>query len=249
MLPRRWRVQALTPASASDALISFRKPRRPTGSSHSDAFCGNSRCRNSLNSGVSATSSRLRQYSRPRVPSSLARSAWMSVVRSCAGHRWHVEQLVCALDAVLLHELRADHRLRHRGAVAHREHLAARPDVLLGIAMAVHAPLHLQRLHLPHQRHLVDAPVAGFAAHPLLHVDAVVEVDEVRQVVDADPVQRTCRPGSWRAPARESAPSTRSASGSSCRSWSAESRQTRTSRPRCGSSGSRSHRRVRDGDG
>ena len=43
-------------------------PRRPTGSSHSDAFCGNSRCRNSLNSGVPATSSRLRQYVRPRVP-------------------------------------------------------------------------------------------------------------------------------------------------------------------------------------
>ena len=56
--------------------------------------------------------------------------------------------------------------------------------------MAVEAPLHLERVLLLHQRHLVDAPVAGLAAHPLLHVDAVVEVDEVGQVVDADPAQR-----------------------------------------------------------
>ena len=38
-------VQAVTPASAIDALISFRNDRRPTGSSHSDALVGNSRCR------------------------------------------------------------------------------------------------------------------------------------------------------------------------------------------------------------
>ena len=73
------RVQALTPASASDAPISFRKLRRPTGSSHSDAFCGNSRWRKSLNSGVSVSDSRLRQYSRPRVPSSRVRSASMLI--------------------------------------------------------------------------------------------------------------------------------------------------------------------------
>ena len=65
------------PAPATRPSASGSRGGRP-GSSHSEAFCGNSRCRNSLNSGVSATASRLRQYSRPRVPSSLARSAWMS---------------------------------------------------------------------------------------------------------------------------------------------------------------------------
>jgi hypothetical protein len=73
------RVHALTPASASEADINFRKPRRPTGSSHSDAFCGNSRCRKSLNSGVSDSASRLRQYCWPRVPSRRARSVSRSV--------------------------------------------------------------------------------------------------------------------------------------------------------------------------
>ena len=35
------------------------------------------------------------------------------------------------------------------------------------------------------ERHLVDAAVAGHAADALVHVDGVVEVDEVREVVDA----------------------------------------------------------------
>ena len=97
-------------------------------------------------------------------------------------------------DPVFLHEHRAENRLLHRGAVVHREHLAAGPDVLLWIAVTVQTPFHLERLHLPHQGHLVDTPVTGFAAHPLLHVDAVVEVDEVRQVVDSDPAQGTVLP-------------------------------------------------------
>ena len=37
-------VQPLIPASASDAPISFRNPRRDTESSHSEAPLGNSRC-------------------------------------------------------------------------------------------------------------------------------------------------------------------------------------------------------------
>src|SRR6476620_8005887 len=185
-----WRVQALTPARAMEAPISFRNPRRPTGSSHSDAFCGNSRCRNSLNSGVPDRASRLRQYSRPRVPSRRARSASMSgrsfmsespMARRTAGER---------VDAVLLHQLRTDHRLRDRWPVAHRRDFAAWPDVVLGVPVTVQAPLHLQRVDLLHQRHLIDATMTGLATHPLLHVNSVIEVDEVGQVVHTDPVKR-----------------------------------------------------------
>ena len=82
-------------------------------------------------------------------------------------------------------------------------------------------------LLLLHQRHLVDAPVAGLAADALLHVDAVVEVDEVRQVVHAHPVQRlvVAEAGAHRLEDRlgvEQLPS-----GSSCTSWSAECRERR----------------------
>src|SRR5918993_98964 len=132
-----WRVQALTPASASDALISFKNPRRPTGSSHSDAFWGNSRCRNSLNSGVSETASRLRQYSRPRLPSSLVRSDWMSIGCVMSGSPMARRAADIGADSVFLDQLRSDHRLRHGWLVAHRVNLAAWPHVVFGIAVTV----------------------------------------------------------------------------------------------------------------
>src|SRR5271169_5102762 len=53
------------PASAIDAPITFRKPRRETESTHSEAPLGNSRCRASWKAGLPASSSRLRQYSGP----------------------------------------------------------------------------------------------------------------------------------------------------------------------------------------
>ena len=56
--------------------------------------------------------------------------------------------------------------------------------------MAVEAPFHLQRLFLPHQRHAVHLSVARGASHAFVHVNAVVEVDEVRQIVHARPLNR-----------------------------------------------------------
>src|SRR6202040_4096407 len=53
------------PASAMDAPITLRKPRRETESTHSEAPFGNSRCRASWKAGLPASSSRLRQYSGP----------------------------------------------------------------------------------------------------------------------------------------------------------------------------------------
>ena len=87
-------VQAVTPASASDAPISFRKSRRPTGSSHSEALVGNSRCRNSLNSGVSATASRLRQTFGPPVRVEPGADASMSV--GCCAHR-RLSFVICVM--------------------------------------------------------------------------------------------------------------------------------------------------------
>src|SRR5207253_11147248 len=52
------------------------------------------------------------------------------------------------------------------------------------------APVHLQRVLLPGERHAVDAAVARRAAHTLVHVDAVIEVDEFRKVVHPRPRER-----------------------------------------------------------
>src|SRR6185436_12477171 len=56
--------------------------------------------------------------------------------------------------------------------------------------VTVQAPPHLQAVLLIHERHPVDGAVARRAADPLRHVDAVVEVHEIGQVVDPRPLER-----------------------------------------------------------
>ena len=75
-------VHPASPASANDAPMTLRNPRRLTASTHSfaspPACRGNSSASISWKPGVSANSSRLFQYRLPLWPSSLART-WASV--------------------------------------------------------------------------------------------------------------------------------------------------------------------------
>ena len=70
--------------------------------------------------------------------------------------------------------------------------------------MAVQAPAHLQCRGLPGQRHPCDIAVAVGAIDSIADVDRVIEIHEVRQTVDAVPLQRLCRRARCRAPARAS---------------------------------------------
>src|SRR5262249_2786037 len=72
----------------------------------------------------------------------------------------------------------------------HVEDLVARPEVRRRVAVAVEAAAHEERLVLIGEGHLIDAAVTLDASDPLADVDAVVEVDETRQVVDALPGDR-----------------------------------------------------------
>ena len=56
--------------------------------------------------------------------------------------------------------------------------------------MAFQAPLHLQGFCLIHQGHLVDGAVTGVAADALGDVNAVIEKNEVRELINAGPLQR-----------------------------------------------------------
>src|SRR5213593_3237625 len=94
------------------------------------------------------------------------------------------------LYLVLRDEACAELQLIRRRHVVDAEDVRARPHVLLGMTMAVDAPLHLQRLLLHHQRHPIDLAVAGRAADALVDMDAVIEVHEIRKVVDARPRDR-----------------------------------------------------------
>lgn len=74
--------------------------------------------------------------------------------------------------------------------VAHVEDFAAGAQIFFGRAVAAEAPFHLQALLLVHQRHLVDGAVAGVAADSFINVNAVVEINEVGELVHARPLQR-----------------------------------------------------------
>src|SRR5579862_4920329 len=66
------------------------------------------------------------------------------------------------------------------GAVTHE---------LFRMRVAVEAPPHLQGVSPAHERHLVDAAMTTLAADSLCDVDAVVEVHEIRQIMNAGPFQ------------------------------------------------------------
>src|SRR5713226_8276185 len=75
----------------------------------------------------------------------------------------------------------------------HGEDLALGPDELLRVAMTLEAPFHVERSNLISQRHEVNATVTGRAANTLVHVNAVIEISEVREVVHPGPLDRLTR--------------------------------------------------------
>src|ERR1035438_2925319 len=95
-----------------------------------------------------------------------------------------------ALNVILLDELFSELFLVGRRLISHAEHLVARAYVLLGIAVTIDAPVHVQRVFFVRERHLVHAAVTGGASDALVDMNTVIEVYKIRQVVDARPFQR-----------------------------------------------------------
>src|ERR1044071_3730734 len=239
-----WRQPGIVaaPARASEAPISFRKVRRvsPSDSASSEAPAGNSRCRNSRNSSVSATSSTLRHACRPSmVPALLGfffsplvvEGHWsMALIQGLAargtgiGH-WalagcsreeapvpvpspHSLPLIVARAAVLrrLDVLSLRQLLSALGAAGlgplvevvldprqarHLVLVLRLQQGLPGVAVAVQAPAHAQRLGVVDLGHRPGHAVARVAAHARVHVGLVREVVHVvGDLVDGPPPGR-----------------------------------------------------------
>src|SRR4051812_39060084 len=89
------------------------------------------------------------------------------------------------IDVILFHELAAvldGVPVRMPSQVGDQLAVA---DVGGGIPVAVEAPGHAERRELVYHVHLVDAAMALHAADALVDVGAMVEVRELRQLVDA----------------------------------------------------------------
>jgi hypothetical protein len=63
----------------------------------------------------------------------------------------------------------------------------ARSDETFGFAMTFQAPFHIQRIFPPHERHAVHRTVTGSAADAFVHVNAMIEINELRQIVHPRP--------------------------------------------------------------
>src|SRR5262245_3498546 len=71
----------------------------------------------------------------------------------------------------------------------HIEDELAWPDEPFRGAMALQAPLHLQGLRLPHQRHAVYTAMTGDTAYALVQMNTVIEVDKIWQIMHTCPDQ------------------------------------------------------------
>ena len=100
--------------------------------------------------------------------------------RSVPRESWSVYSLPSTLDRLAARRL----------LIPHIENLIARPQILLRRSMTLQAPLHLQRRLVIHQRHAVHRAVAGVAAYAFIDMNAVIEIDEVGQIIHPGPDQR-----------------------------------------------------------
>ena len=123
-LGRLHRARALTPASASDALISFRNERRPTGSMPLrrvlrklavQVLLELGRLGHRLEAAPVPAARRLREPRADRLMSMDVRHRAVRLVIAlvCVHHRWHTEQLVmCSTPAILYSFTRRGAELR-----------------------------------------------------------------------------------------------------------------------------------------
>ena len=97
------------------------------------------------------------------------------------------DQHVGRLNFVFLDELRAFDCLIEVFRPIHLEDLVLWTDEILRIAMALETPFHLERVNLPGLRHQVDAAVASRTSDALGDMNAVIEINEIGQIVYSRP--------------------------------------------------------------
>ena len=98
------------------------------------------------------------------------------------------------LNVVFLYQLFTERCLIDRGLVAHGEYLIFWTHILLRMAVAIQAPFHIKRVGFPGQCHLVHTSMTGLTTYALGNMNAMVEVNIIRQVVHSIPLDRLTRP-------------------------------------------------------
>lgn len=93
-------------------------------------------------------------------------------------------------NLVFFDQRRAQSGLILRRLPSRAENFFARTHETLRRAMASEAPFHVQRVLAPRQSHLADRAVTGHTADTFFNVNAVIEINEVGEIIDANPLNR-----------------------------------------------------------
>ena len=91
---------------------------------------------------------------------------------------------------IFVHELAALSELIGARLPIHVENLFSRTDKSFGLLVTVEAPLHVEAVFFPRQRHCVHKAMACGATDAFVHVDTVIEEHKLRKIVDAIPFER-----------------------------------------------------------
>jgi hypothetical protein len=97
------------------------------------------------------------------------------------------------LNVILLLQIHSSGDLIFSRSPLHVENLIFRPHKIFRTPMTLETPFHLQRISLRNHGHLIDSTVAGRTADAFVHMNRVIEISEVRKIVDANPLQRLTR--------------------------------------------------------
>ena len=97
------------------------------------------------------------------------------------------------LNVILLFQIHSLGDLVFAWPPIHVEDLVFRPHKVFRTTMTLQTPFHLQRISLRDHRHLIDPAVTGRTADAFVYMNRVIEISEVRKVVDANPFQRLAR--------------------------------------------------------
>ena len=101
-----------------------------------------------------------------------------------------IRQATARIDIILADEFGCGRFLILCRLPRHIVNLIARTEVSFRVAMTIETPFHVERLGLPNQRHLIDTPVTGGAPDTLAHVNAVIEIGVIGQIMHPIPFQR-----------------------------------------------------------
>ena len=103
-----------------------------------------------------------------------------------------IGQLLC-IHIVLFHQRASEGKLIIWRDIIEVIDFRHGSDEFLGCTMTIQTPLHLQRVRSPYQRHHVHIAMTCLTRHAFLHMNAMIEVDKIREVMNANPLKRHSR--------------------------------------------------------